>query len=134
MSTRKFESGASKRKKKIAIEIDTKKQVGSLNKFFSKKKLEVKVELNENVTNEVEVNEVATNENEIVRPQNEIATNNTIMEFIPFSLDISDPINWENMNHQLRDLIVQRGPTRDNNINFPKDISNRRFSTVHYFR
>ena len=132
MSSRKYESGASKRKKKLEIENDIRKQAGSLNKFFSKKqKEELVVERKEN---QVEIAEVVTNKNEAI-DMNEINQNeDTIMEFVPISFDISDPVNWKNMNNHLRDLIVQRGPIRDNNINFPKDASNRRFSTIHYFR
>ncbi|XP_022853543.1 uncharacterized protein LOC111374993, partial [Olea europaea var. sylvestris] len=33
----------------------------------------------------------------------------------PFSLDISDPGNWENMNQNLRDLIILKGPLFKNN-------------------
>ena len=106
--------------------------MGSLNNFFSKKQAEeVGIEIE---VNNVEGDEIVTSENAVINA-NEINLNeDNAMEFVPLSFDISDPVNWKNMNQHLRDLIIQRGPTRDNNIDFPKDVSNRRFSTIHYFR
>jgi hypothetical protein len=53
---------------------------------------------------------------------------------VPFSLDLNDPANWGNMNTNLRDLIVMKGPVRENDVVFPKDVTNRHFSSIHYVR
>ncbi|XP_022866074.1 zinc finger MYM-type protein 5-like, partial [Olea europaea var. sylvestris] len=52
----------------------------------------------------------------------------------PFSLDLVDPSNWGNMNTNLRDLIVMKGPVRENDLIFPKDGANRHFLSTHYIR
>ncbi|XP_022893928.1 zinc finger MYM-type protein 1-like [Olea europaea var. sylvestris] len=51
-----------------------------------------------------------------------------------FSVDLVDRANWENMNTNLRDLIVMKGPVRENDLTFPKDGANRHFSSTHYVR
>ena len=40
----------------------------------------------------------------------------------------------ENIDHKLRDLLVEKGPIRDNDITFPKDDNCRHFSTSFYTR
>jgi hypothetical protein len=41
--------------------------------------------------------------------------------FIFFPINIYVPCQWKNIDAKLRDLFVEKGPIRDNNINFPKD-------------
>lgn len=48
--------------------------------------------------------------------------------------NIYDPGNWKNIDINLRDLLIERGPIRDNNLSFPKDENNRHFSTTYYIR
>ncbi|KAM4131099.1 hypothetical protein ACJW30_01G152400, partial [Castanea mollissima] len=40
--------------------------------------------------------------------------------------------SWKNIDTKLRDLLVQRGPIRDNDIIFPRGVDTRNFSTIHY--
>ncbi|KAI8571150.1 hypothetical protein RHMOL_Rhmol01G0096300 [Rhododendron molle] len=47
-------------------------------------------------------------------------------------LNIDDPSNWKNIDPNLRDLLVERGPVRrDCDVNFPKDANARHFSSIH---
>ena len=52
----------------------------------------------------------------------------------PLHLDINDPGNWKTIDQNLIDLLVKRGPSRENVIAFPKDSENRHFSYVYYIR
>ena len=44
-----------------------------------------------------------------------------------------DPSQWENTDTKLKDLLVEKGPIRDNDLNFPIDKDRRHFSTTFYF-
>ena len=52
-----------------------------------------------------------------------------MLNYIPSN--IYDPGNWKNID-TLRDLLVERGPIRDNDIIFPRGDDTRQFSTIHY--
>jgi hypothetical protein len=39
---------------------------------------------------------------------------------------------WKNINAKLRDLLVENGPIRCINIDFPKDENSRHFSSSYY--
>ena len=47
------------------------------------------------------------------------------------ALDISDPGNWEKIDQNLIDILVERCPIRinDNDVNFPHDECGRHFSS-----
>ncbi|XP_050387364.1 uncharacterized protein LOC126803632 [Argentina anserina] len=51
-----------------------------------------------------------------------------------FSFDIDDLGNWEKMEQNSRDFIVERGPKRESNFTYPDDHKGRRFSSNHYYR
>lgn len=44
--------------------------------------------------------------------------------------NIYDPGQWRNIDTKLRDLFVENGLIRDNNMNFPKDENPRHFSVT----
>ncbi|XP_022842855.1 zinc finger MYM-type protein 1-like [Olea europaea var. sylvestris] len=131
MSTRKFESGFAKRKRKEKIEKLIKSQDGALDKFFGSSKrthnedvvTEEVFNENHNKNNTIEEGHCVMNEEVSTDKDNE-----------PFSLDLVDPANWGNMNTNLRDLIVLKGPVREHEMIFPKDRANRHFSSIHYVR
>ncbi|XP_022858603.1 uncharacterized protein LOC111379463 [Olea europaea var. sylvestris] len=142
MSIRKFESGYSKRKRHKKVEQLIKSQEGALDKFFSistqKHNDDVVPEeefnnndIGDNTTEKHHclVNKEISIEDDVIDERN---INEKISE--PFSFDISDLVNWENMNQNLRDLIVMKGPVRDDDVIFTKDVANRHFSSIHYTR
>ncbi|KAG5549250.1 hypothetical protein RHGRI_014566 [Rhododendron griersonianum] len=132
MLPRKYLSGTEKRKRKKRADDLVQSQAGALHKFFDSRQLrensgsveEVNTEENEILVNEEPedvmhedlVGEHLVDE-ELVNEDNEEQN----AEFGPSNID--DPCNWENMNQQLRDFLVERGPkkreTRDDD-SFPK--------------
>ena len=51
-----------------------------------------------------------------------------------YPLDITDPKNWENIDQNFIDLLVEKGPIRGNMVDFPKNSENRHFSSTYYIR
>jgi hypothetical protein len=158
MSTRKYASGYEKlpKKKKLEKLIESKK--GSLNKFVISNKQNINDNLVENHINEQEIHEKELEDNEIIQQKYDIENNDsdvqlcnitTLDEEIHENLEenkniddvsnsivtsIYDPGKWKNIDAKLRDLLVENGPIRDNNINFPKDENSRHFSSTFYKR
>ena len=137
MSTRKYVSGYEKLKKKRRLEKLVQSQKGALDKFVttSKKDIDLNEELvieqpslNE-LNNEETVNEINNIEDDKNKNADKVDVENL---FVPNN--IYDPGRWENVDTKLRDLLVEKGPIRENNITFPKDENSRHFSTAFYVK
>ncbi|XP_058763753.1 uncharacterized protein LOC131637183 [Vicia villosa] len=151
MSTRKFESGSSKLRKKKRIDALVESQKGALDKFIKTNKKSKFENLGDCSSNE-QVNNVETNnididnENEnidyFVEEVNNIddeenVNNNLLTEelhSVEATKNIYDPSQWINISTSLRDLLVEKGPIKVTDINFPKDESTRHFSSSFYIQ
>lgn len=133
MATRKFESGFSKLKKKKRVEALIESQKGAMDKFLKTNKINnlenpVNCSLNEQVNN-VDIDE---NKNGEVLVDEENIKINKLEESI--TNNIYDPSQWINIDTNLRDLLVEKGPVRVANIDFPKDESSRHFCSSLYIQ
>uniref|UniRef100_A0A453D6E6 Uncharacterized protein n=1 Tax=Aegilops tauschii subsp. strangulata TaxID=200361 RepID=A0A453D6E6_AEGTS len=48
--------------------------------------------------------------------------------------DIFYPRNWDNLDDKARDILVEKGPVRNDDIVYPSDINFRHFSQSYYSR
>ena len=143
MSSRKYPSGSEKRKRKKRADEFIETQRGAMDKFFSSNS---KTSRNQNEMAIVAIEEQPDNkpEDQGFTPEENIdhkpmvnspPTENASVDEQPvFTEDIYDPINWDNLDNKSRDILVEKGPIRDENIEFPLDINGRHFSYTHYSR
>ncbi|XP_059277622.1 uncharacterized protein LOC132031704 [Lycium ferocissimum] len=144
MSTRKYESGCAKREKKRKAEEFIKSQKGALDRYLTNNKnidseniggcssneqVTNRVELDDNNIQEENIEEV--NERSDIVPETQKLLNN-LNNCIPKNLN--DPSQWDTIDTKLRDLLVEKGPIRITDINFPKDKYSRHFSTTRYIQ
>ncbi|XBI70886.1 hypothetical protein VPH35_065256 [Triticum aestivum] len=66
---------------------------------------------------------------------NSCAVEYTSVDEEPVSVDIYDPSNWGNLDNKARDILVEKGPKREEeNTKYPLDENLRHFSYSHYSR
>ncbi|XP_058732697.1 uncharacterized protein LOC131604263 [Vicia villosa] len=151
MSTQKFESGNSKLRKKKRIDALIEALKGALDKFIKTNKKSKFENLGDCSSNEL-INHVETNnididnqnENidnfveEVNNIDNDENDNSNLLTEELHSVDatknIYDPSQWINISTSLRDLLVEKGPIKVTDIDFPKDESTRHFSSSFYIQ
>lgn len=55
-------------------------------------------------------------------------------EQLVFPLNIDDPGNWNNIDHNFRDILIERGPKRIEDYPFPKDNLSRHSTSASYIQ
>lgn len=148
MSSRKFESGASKRKRKRNAAALTESLRGSLDKFFKTSTaastnpdelaiVAVDVATNENDEENVDI---GVGDNNVSDPENTVPASGaqeqstSIDEQPVYTSDIYDPSNWDKLDNKARDILVEKGPIREENLEFPWEANDRHFSYTYYSR
>ncbi|KAG6413965.1 hypothetical protein SASPL_126681 [Salvia splendens] len=107
--------------------------------------LAAEVEVNEDATApgeqsliaEVEINKENSNEENLhTKNPNGTASGEPSLhtENLDGLLSIFDPSTWENLDNVKRDLLIEKGPVRELNLEFPKDAIGRHFSYAFYSR
>ena len=94
---------------------------------------ELQKNLEENESNDENVTNKQVHHNDVQLEENE--NNNDMLNYIPSN--IYDSGNLKNIDTKLRDLLVERGPIRDNDIIFPKVMTLDiflPFSTLEYYQ
>ncbi|KAK4566103.1 hypothetical protein RGQ29_002343 [Quercus rubra] len=151
----KYLSGYEKLLKKRKIEKQIESQKGSMDKFVTSIKKNTIESLGENITNEQETYQKELEDDEIIQQKenNENSPNNVETSDVTIidnekqnnleenekmtnllTNNIYDPSQWENIDTKLRDLLVEKGPIRENDLKFPLDKERRHFSTTFYFK
>ncbi|XP_044948862.1 zinc finger MYM-type protein 5-like [Hordeum vulgare subsp. vulgare] len=51
-----------------------------------------------------------------------------------YTADIYDPRNWDNLDNKARDILVEKGPVREDKMEYHVDDDGRHFSCTHYRR
>ncbi|KAG6423140.1 hypothetical protein SASPL_113526 [Salvia splendens] len=145
MSTRKYASGSEKRKKRKRVDELIESQRGAMDRFFSNRTstgtsrnpdelalIVVEEQANPNLEDEVPMQD---NDDNYVSDHDQPATEpaSSHEQFV-YTTDIYDPRNWNSLDNKARDILVEKGPIREENIVFPNDGNARHFSYAHYSR
>nr|TKW14774.1 hypothetical protein SEVIR_5G188900v2 [Setaria viridis] len=141
MSSRKYESGCKKRKKKRRVDEFCKSYHGSKsNTGASTNPDELAIVVadepttgnqEENVNINVDDNNVSDSQT-TVNASGAHAQSANVDEEPIYTSDIYDPRNWDNLDNKARDILVEKGPIREENIKFPLDAASRHFSYAHF--
>ncbi|KAL4639263.1 hypothetical protein ACB092_03G204900 [Castanea dentata] len=103
-----------------------------MDKFITSKKQNLAENLSEGGHDNVQTCKVTILDNEAQNNLEESENINDQPNYIP--TNIFDPSQWKTINIRLRDLLVENGPIRVDDLNFPIDKNSRHFSTTHYIR
>ncbi|XP_014757882.1 zinc finger MYM-type protein 5-like [Brachypodium distachyon] len=139
---RKYPSDSEKRKRKKRDEDMIKSLKGSMDKYLKSNMSTPDIARNpdewaivvveeapeeNNVDNNMDDNNVSDHEPVFNSPESA-----SVDEEPVFSTDIYDPINWDNLDNKVRDMLVEKGPQREENFEYPLDADGRHFSYIHY--
>ena len=85
-------------------------------------------QVNDNLSEQVDAIE-----NEYLQPSSQ--PKNSIDDVQEASIhDVFDPRTWRNLDNKGRDILIEKGPVRELNLEFPADALNRHFSYAYYSR
>jgi hypothetical protein len=150
MLPKKHASGSEKRKKKRRIEALKESQRGSIHKFFKN---------NTNTTRNLDEWAIVAVEEQTTHPEDQSpiednvgidTDDNNMSDHEPifnsptmksthvdeepiFTIDMYDPINWDNLDNK-EDILLEKGPIREENIVFPMNARSRHIAYTHYSR
>ncbi|XP_021986160.1 zinc finger MYM-type protein 5-like [Helianthus annuus] len=142
---RTFESGHSKRQRKCKQEALIESQKGALLKFCTPTTSQP---TNDEPTNESDTPTTNEPTNESDTPTTNEPTNDTPSTNEPTNdtptndefttdeipMNFVDPSQWNNISIDLRDMLVEKGPIKIHDYDFPQDEHSRSFNTSHYMR
>ena len=150
MSTRKQESGSAKRKRAKRVADLVQSQRGDILKFFKSNSSASKnpdewaivaveeeqpTQANGNSESDQQEQNVDTNiGNDNVSGSDAQTQSASVDEQPVHSSDIYDPRNWDNLDNKARDILVEKGPMREEIMEYPLGDENRHFSADHYYR
>uniref|UniRef100_A0A8I6WER2 TTF-type domain-containing protein n=1 Tax=Hordeum vulgare subsp. vulgare TaxID=112509 RepID=A0A8I6WER2_HORVV len=142
MSSRKCLSRSEKRKRKKLKDEKEEYQKGSLDNYFRPNRssgnslqlaiLSVEEQQTENLNEDHVTNEVDDQHENLDGSKNTGIP--SVDEQQPFTVDILDPRNWDNLDDKSRHILVEKEPVREDKIVFPSNSSSRHFSESYYFR
>jgi ribosomal protein L35 len=151
MAPGKPESGAQKRKRRKQEQKLIESQRGSLHKFLKSNASSLRnpdelalvlveeqsnVDLEDGIAAEdnVDINADDNNVSDHDHVFNSSSTESPSVDEEPVSVDIYDPVNGSSLDNKARDTLVEKEPTREENITYPLDGNSRHFSSTHYSR
>ena len=141
MSSRKYPSGNEKRKKRKRANELIESQKGAIDKNFrtgtststtrNSEELALVI-VQEQPTENLEDDNNLSGQESIPNSPN---TKNLIVdeqEQPTFSMNVYDPRFWDGLDNKQRDILVEKGPIREENLVFPLDKYSRNFSYAYY--
>jgi hypothetical protein len=154
MSSREYESGSSKRKRAQNVAALIQSQRGDIYKFFKADTSASRNPNNELAIVAMEEKQQTSDNFESGQQEENIGANGSdnnvsgsagnssdaqpqsasVDEQPVFTSDIYDPRNWDNLDNKARDILVEKGPMREEKLEYPHDDASRHFSDLHYYK